>query len=65
MFEREPARARNDPWFDQDMTQLATLLSQWVPLRTTTAVGGPPPLHRLALRAVLPSRGVSRAAPTA
>ncbi|HEY7340072.1 MAG TPA: toll/interleukin-1 receptor domain-containing protein [Ktedonobacterales bacterium] len=36
LFAGEALQVRNNPWFDGDMSQLATLVSQWLPLRATS-----------------------------
>jgi hypothetical protein len=33
LFAHGTVPVRNDPWFDGDMSQLATILSQWLPMR--------------------------------
>ncbi|MFI5271991.1 MAG: TIR domain-containing protein [Ktedonobacterales bacterium] len=38
LFARGTMQARNDPWFDGDMSQLATTLGAWLPLRSAGAV---------------------------
>ncbi|MDE3228396.1 MAG: toll/interleukin-1 receptor domain-containing protein, partial [Chloroflexota bacterium] len=43
LFAHGAMQARNDPWFDGDMSQLATTLSQWLPLRSAGAVAPPQP----------------------
>ena len=50
LFAQDPLQARNDPWFDGDMSQLATTLSQWLPLRAgpaarDVATAPAPPRH--------------------
>jgi hypothetical protein len=51
LFAQNALQARNDPWFDGDMSQLATTLSQWLPLRVAPATPdvaiGPTPRRRV------------------
>lgn len=41
LFARGAIQIRNNPWFDSDMSQLATTVSQWLPLRALAAPVSP------------------------